>query len=78
MRRHHVAAALLSVCLSAAHAWAGATLDRVSKTGTVTDILVNDYPPFSYIDDNNQLAGFDVDVAKAFADRIGAKLSTLR
>ena len=74
MRRYSVAAALLFMGFAVAPAWAGVTLDRVTKTGTVTDILVNDYPPFSYIDDNNQLAGFDIDVAKAFADKIGAKL----
>ena len=74
---HHTTfalALLLGVELVSPQAWAGATLDRVTKSGTVTDILVNDYPPFSYIDDSNQLAGFDVDVAKAFADKLGAKL----
>ena len=74
---HHTTfalALLLGVELVSPQAWAGATLDRVTKSGTVTDILVNDYPPFSYIDESNQLAGFDVDVAKAFADKLGAKL----
>ena len=67
-----VASCLMGLAGSAAQA--GATLDRVTRTGTVTDILVNDYPPFSSLDDSNHLVGFDVDVAQAFADRIGAKL----
>lgn len=53
---------------------AGETLDRVKSTGTVTNVLINDYPPFSFIDDKNEVAGFDVDVAKAFADKLGVKL----
>lgn len=69
-----VATLLAAVPSASRQVWAGATLDRVTRTGVVTDVLVNDYPPFSYIDDDNQLAGFDVDVAKAFADKLGAKL----
>ncbi len=58
--------------IPAAHA--GATLDRVNQTKVLRDVLVNDYPPFGFIDDNNQLAGFDVDVAKAVAQKLGVKL----
>jgi len=53
---------------------AGETLDRVLKTGTLHNVIVNDYPPFGFIDDNNKLAGFDVDVAEAVAKKIGVKL----
>jgi polar amino acid transport system substrate-binding protein len=55
-------------------AWAGATLDRVRRTGIVTDVLITQYPPFGFIDADNQVAGFDVDVARAFAARLGVKL----
>jgi len=54
---------------------AGPTLDRVNQTKVLHDVLVNDYPPFGFIDDNNQLAGFDVDVAKALAEKLGVKLA---
>lgn len=53
---------------------AGETLDRVKQTGVVRNVLFNDYPPFSYLDDNNQLVGFDVDVAHAVAQKLGVKL----
>jgi len=66
---------LIVFSLAASQAvFAGATLDRVNQTKVLHDVLVNDYPPFGFIDDNNQLAGFDVDVAKAVAQRLGVKL----
>jgi polar amino acid transport system substrate-binding protein len=64
--------AVISLC--APRVFAGATLDRVKRTGVVTDVLVETYPPFGFIDADNQLAGFDVDVAKAFAAKLGAVL----
>ena len=53
---------------------AGETLDRVTRNRQVVDVLVNDYPPFSAIDEKNELVGFDVDVARAVAERLGVKL----
>jgi polar amino acid transport system substrate-binding protein len=55
-------------------AFAGATLDRVHAKGELVDALVNDYPPFGFINDKNELDGFDVDVARAFAAKLGVKL----
>jgi len=63
---------LLTVGFAPAHA--GATLERVKRTGIVTDVLLDTYPPFEFLGPDNQLAGFDVDVARAFAAKIGAKL----
>ena len=54
---------------------AGTSLDRVRQTGVLHNVMVNDYPPFGFIDDNNQLAGFDVDVAKAVAQKLGVRLA---
>lgn len=69
-------AGLLFLCVFSCltGAWAGGTLDRVKHTGVVTNVLLNTYPPFAFIDPNNELAGFDVDVARAFAAKLGAKL----
>jgi polar amino acid transport system substrate-binding protein len=64
---------LLAVAL-AAPAQAGATLERVKRSGVATNVLLNTYPPFAFIDANNELAGFDVDVARAFAAKLGVKL----
>ena len=60
------------LCMPFTHA--GMTLDRVKRTGVLNDALMESYPPFGFIDADNQLAGFDVDVAKAFAARLGVTL----
>lgn len=36
---------------------------------------MENYPPFSFLNEQNQLDGFDVDVAKAVAQRLGVKLT---
>lgn len=60
------ALAALSLGLSAAQA---STIDkgvlRVGMEGT--------YPPFTFKNDSNQLTGFDVDIAKAVAGKLGLK-----
>jgi polar amino acid transport system substrate-binding protein len=63
--------ALLAACSTAL---AGATLDRVQGRGELTGVLMESYPPFSFLNEQNQLAGFDVDVAKAVAEKLGVKL----
>jgi polar amino acid transport system substrate-binding protein len=68
-------ASLMLVGLCSAPARAGATLQRVQQRGVMVDVLFTNYPPFSFIDENNELAGFDVDVARAVAARLGVKLS---
>jgi polar amino acid transport system substrate-binding protein len=68
-------AALLLMLVAARHAWAGATLERVTHGKVLKDVLVNTYPPFGFIDANNELAGFDVDVARAVAAKLGVTLS---
>ncbi len=65
---------LLMLVLCAAPVRAGATLDRVKHSGVLNDALFDTYPPFSFIDAGNQLAGFDVDVARAFAAKLGVTL----
>jgi polar amino acid transport system substrate-binding protein len=72
--RFSIVLATMAISACAPRAFAGATLDRVKRTGVVNDVLVESYPPFGFIDADNQLAGFDVDVAKAFAGRLGAAL----
>ncbi len=67
-------ALLIAAFALPATAFAGETLDRVRAKGEVVDVLVNDYPPFGFINDKNELDGFDVDVARAFAEKLGVKL----
>jgi polar amino acid transport system substrate-binding protein len=65
---------LVALLLTAPAVRAGATLARVERSGVLNDALIDSYPPFEFINANNQLDGFDVDVAKAFAARLGVKL----
>ncbi|KQS89462.1 MULTISPECIES: transporter substrate-binding domain-containing protein [unclassified Rhizobium] len=67
-------ATLISLAALASQAEAGEVFDRVKEKGEVVNALVNDYPPFAFINDKNELDGFDVDVAKAFAEKLGVKL----
>jgi polar amino acid transport system substrate-binding protein len=73
-RRRSIASglALMLVCMPLAHA--GTTLDRVKRSGVLNDVLLESYPPFGFMGADNQLTGFDVDVAKAFAARLGVTL----
>jgi polar amino acid transport system substrate-binding protein len=72
-------AALAGLALLAlgAHAQAGPTAERVQRSGVLNDALVATYPPFGFINSNNALDGFDVDVARAFAAKLGVKLNLL-
>ncbi|MCF6368095.1 transporter substrate-binding domain-containing protein [Rhizobium halophilum] len=56
-------------------AHAGATLDRVMERGAMVVATNSGWPPQSFLDDSNQLTGFDVDVAKEIAKRLGVEVS---
>ena len=60
------AAALLTSALTAPAAWAGETLDRVMSSKTLTMSSDAEYPPQSFLNDSNQMDGFDVDVGPLF------------
>jgi polar amino acid transport system substrate-binding protein len=53
---------------------AGETLDQVLAKKIVVVIVEPGYPPFSFLNDRKELDGFDVDVAKAVAGRLGVAL----
>jgi len=49
------------------------TLDRVNEAGVVRVGVRNDNPPLSFIDDEGDWVGFDVDLANAIADELGVE-----
>jgi polar amino acid transport system substrate-binding protein len=49
----------------------GATLEAVKKRGTIIAGVKSDYEPFGYIDEKGQLAGFDIEIVKYIAGKIG-------
>jgi polar amino acid transport system substrate-binding protein len=63
-----------TIAVAATPTLASPTLDRIKEKGELVNVVDNSYPPFSYIDSNNELAGFDIDIAKAFAEKLGVKL----
>lgn len=67
-----IIAALPLLLSTAGHA--GETLDRVLATKSMVVAVEPGYPPFSFINEHNQMDGFDVDVAKAVAGRLGVTL----
>jgi len=46
-------------------------LDSVKAEGALTFALTGQYPPFNFVDENNQVTGFDVEIGKEIASRIG-------
>lgn len=58
---------------TAAHA--GATLDRVMEKKAMVVATNSGWPPQSYLDDNNEMVGFDIDVSKEIAKRLGVEVS---
>jgi len=54
-------------------AWAG-SLDRIAQTGKMTLAVRDDAPPFAFIDENGKHAGFSVDLCRALAADIAARV----
>lgn len=64
-----------ALAMMAAPAIAGETLDRVMKTGKLTMSSDPEYPPQSFLNDRNEMDGFDVDVGKEIAKRLGVEFA---
>lgn len=47
--------------------------ESVAQKGKLTFALTGKYPPFSFIDTEGNLKGFDVDIGNALAQRMGVK-----
>lgn len=54
------------------------TLDRVQQEGVVRIGIRFDNPPLSYIDENGDWIGFDVDLANEIATRLGVEIEQVR
>src|ERR1700738_3899416 len=65
-----VAAAMVTV----APAHAQSALDRILSAKKIVIAVQNDVPPYSLGNKDNQLDGFDIDVAKAIAKDLGVEL----
>lgn len=64
---------LLILSTLSAFATAGAAAPTTLTKGTLKIGMEGTYPPFTYKDDKGNLTGFDVDIAKAVAAKLGLK-----
>ena len=68
-----LAAAGVAITMTTA-AWAGETLDRVMSDGVLKVATDANWPPMSFLDENGEMDGFDVSVAREVAKRIGVEV----
>jgi L-cystine transport system substrate-binding protein len=68
-----LATALIGFSLASAAAHAEDLLDTVKHRGTLQVALEGTYPPFDSKDATGDLVGYDVDVARAVAAKLGVK-----
>ena len=53
------------------------TLDKVLKTKELNVAVILSFPPFGSKNQNGEPEGYDVDMAKALADSLGAKINII-
>ncbi|RDJ03781.1 transporter substrate-binding domain-containing protein [Rhizobium grahamii] len=62
--------------MTAAHsAFAGETLDRVMEKKAMVVATNSSWPPQSFLNDNNEMVGFDIDVSREIGKRLGVDVS---
>lgn len=49
----------------------GEDLATLQDKGTISFAMSGQYPPFNFVDENNELSGFDVEICSEIADRMG-------
>ncbi|MGQ3290600.1 MAG: transporter substrate-binding domain-containing protein [Shinella sp.] len=67
-----VGAAFVAAAVSAQ---AGETLDRVMEKKAMVVATNSGWPPQSYLDDSNEMVGFDIDVSREIAKRLGVEVT---
>ena len=53
---------------------AGEQLQKIKTAGVINIGLEGTYPPFSFVDENGKLAGFEVEFSEALAKKLGVKV----
>lgn len=64
-----------SLTLMAGAAWAGATLDRIHQSKVMNVATAANWPPQSFLGEDNTLKGFDIDVANEIGKRLGTQVA---
>lgn len=63
---------LMTTCIWVTTTTAG-DLAKVKKKGEIKMAMSGQYPPFNFVDDKNTLTGFDVEIGKEIAKRMGVE-----
>ncbi len=68
--------AIMVLAILSAPALAG-KIEDIKKKGVFVAGVKDSQPPFGYVDEKtNQIVGFEIDIMKALADKLGVKLET--
>ena len=63
---------LATLALAFTHAYAAdSLLERINAHGTVTIGTEGTYAPFTYHDESGKLTGYDIEVTRAIAEKLG-------
>lgn len=73
MKSLGISMAVISAVVVNLNAQAGETLNRVLEKKELVAVMDQSYPPFSLLNEKNEQDGFDVDVVKAVANKLGVK-----
>ena len=73
-----LATLFLAACVGSGTATQQGTHERVLGAGVLRAGIRFDFPPVSYIDEDGNWIGFDVDIAAEIARRLRVSRSTLR
>ena len=73
MKKAVVFTLVLLLCNFAAGAVLAEDLAKVKEKGEIKMAMSGQYPPFNFVNDKNQLTGFDVEIGQAVAKRMGIK-----
>ncbi|MEA3536455.1 amino acid ABC transporter substrate-binding protein [Rhizobium sp. CC-YZS058] len=68
-----LAAALLIQAAATLPALAGENLDAIKSAGTIRIGTEGTYSPFTFHNSSNELVGFDVEIGRAVAEKLGVK-----
>lgn len=58
--------------------WAQGAPEAIKSRGTLLAGVKYDTPPFGFVDANNQVAGFDVDLVREIAKSLGTKIDLVK
>ena len=68
----------LVIAASAVAGAAESTFDVVKKRNALVAGVRVDFPPWGYVDKNGEIAGFEIDLARAFARKLGVELKAVQ